>query len=171
MAVEDSVAQAKTGATALNGSVEGTARHAKGAAYAGLNGSGGTSGTERTLGQLVAQATQDVSEIVRAEIALAKAEIAVDVKNGAIGGGMFGAAGYLGFLASILLVIAAGYGLRAAGLPAWAAFLVLAVVLLLLAGILALIGRSRFKKVGPPKRAIANAQATLAAVKPSPRGR
>jgi hypothetical protein len=126
---------------------------------------------ERTLGQLVAEATQDVTEIMRGEIALAKAELKVDIKNGAIGGGLFGAAGYLGFLASILLTIAAAYGLVAAGLRPWLAFLVLAVALLLIAALLALIGRSRISKVGPPQRAIRSARETIAAVKPGSRSR
>jgi hypothetical protein len=121
---------------------------------------------ERTLGQLVAQASDDLSGIVRAEIALAKAELRVDAKNAAAGGGMFGAAGYLALLASILLVIAAAYGLVAAGLSPWLAFLIIAVVLLVLAGLLALIGRSRLRKLGPPERAIREAKDTIAAVKP-----
>jgi hypothetical protein len=121
---------------------------------------------ERTLGQLVAQASDDLSGIVRAEIALAKAELRGDVKNAALGGGLFGAAGYLGLLASILLVIAAAYGLVAAGLSPWLAFLIVAVVLLVLAGILALVGKSRLSKLGPPERTIRNAQATIQAVKP-----
>jgi hypothetical protein len=121
---------------------------------------------ERTLGQLVAQASDDLSGIVRAEIALAKAELRVDAKNAAVGGGMFGAAGYLALLASILLVIAAAYGLVAAGLSPWLAFLIIAVVLLVLAGLLALIGRSRLRKLGPPERAIREAKDTIAAVKP-----
>jgi hypothetical protein len=121
---------------------------------------------ERTLGQLVAAATQDVSEIVRAEVALAKAELAVSAKNGAMAGGMFGAAGYLAFLASILLVISAAYGLAAAGLRPWAAFLILAAALLIVAAILALIGRSRISRIGPPERAIRTTKETLAAVKP-----
>ena len=121
---------------------------------------------ERTLGQLVAQASDDLSGIVRAEIALAKAELRGDVKNAALGGGLFGAAGSLGLLASILLVIAAAYGLVAAGLAPWLAFLIVAVVLLLIAGILALVGKSRLGKLGPPERTIRSAQATIAAVKP-----
>jgi len=121
---------------------------------------------ERTLGQLVAQASDDLSGIVRAEIALAKAELRADVKNAAVGGGMFGAAGYLGLLASIVLVIAAAYGLAAAGLAPWQAFLIVAVVLLVLAGILALIGKSRIGKLGPPERTIRSAKDTIAAVKP-----
>jgi hypothetical protein len=121
---------------------------------------------ERTLGQLVAQASDDLSGIVRAEIALAKAELRTDAKNAAVGGGMFGAAGYLGLLATITLVIAAAYGLVAAGLAPWLAFLIVTVVLLLIAAVLALIGRSRVRKLKPPERTIRNAQATIAAVKP-----
>src|ERR671939_1164749 len=123
---------------------------------------------ERTLGQLVAQASDDLSGIVRAEIALAKAELRDDVKNAALGGGLFGAAGYLGLLASITLVITIGYALVAAGLRPWLAFLIVSVVLLLLAGILALIGRSRVRRVGPPERTIRSAKETIAAVKPGP---
>ena len=126
---------------------------------------------ERTLGQLVAQASDDLSGIVRAEIALAKAELRDDVKNAALGGGLFGAAGYLGLLASITLVITIGYALVAAGLRPWLAFLIVSVVLLLLAGILALIGRSRVRRVGPPERTIRSAKETIAAVKPGPSDR
>jgi Putative Actinobacterial Holin-X, holin superfamily III len=122
--------------------------------------------TERTLGQLVAEATADVQEIVRAEIALAKAELAQDAKRVGVGAGMFGAAGYLGFLASIVLTISAGYGLTEAGLPAWAAFLVLGVALLLVAGILALVGKGQVSKVRPPERTIRSTKAAIAAVKP-----
>lgn len=120
---------------------------------------------ERTLGQLVADASRDLSDIVRHEVALAKAELRDDVKAGAVAGGMFGAAGYLGLVASILLFIAAALGL-AEFLPGWAAFLIVAVVLLLLAGLLALVGRSRIKRVSPPERTIRSAKATIAAVKP-----
>jgi hypothetical protein len=126
---------------------------------------------ERSLGQLVAQATTDMTEIVRAEMALAKAELKDDVRNGALAGGMFGAAGYIAMLASILLSIAAGYGLVALGLGPGLAFLVLGGVYLLLAAVLVLIGRSRVSKVGPPERAIASARQTLAAVKPGSRPR
>ena len=48
---------------------------------------------ERTLGQLVVDATNDVSSIVRSEITLAKAEISADAKVAGKGAGMFGGAG------------------------------------------------------------------------------
>ena len=119
---------------------------------------------DRTLGQLVSDASQDLSELVKYEMALAKAEIRDDVKHGAIGGGMFGAAGYFAFLASILLVIAAALGLAEA-VPGWLAFLIVAIVLLLVAGILALVGRGQFKKIKPPERAIRSAKQTIAAIR------
>jgi membrane protein implicated in regulation of membrane protease activity len=121
---------------------------------------------ERTVGQLVAEATRDISEIVRAEVALAKAELSLSAKNGALAGGLFGAAGYLAMLASILLAIAAAYGISALGVaPGWA-FVIVAVVVLLLAGALALVGRSRVSRVGPPERTIRTTKQTIAAVKP-----
>jgi hypothetical protein len=121
---------------------------------------------ERTLGQLVAQASDDLSGIIRGEIALAKAELRVDAKNAAVGGGLFGAAGYLGVLASVTAIITIAYALIAAGLAAWAAFLIVTVALLVVAGILALVGRSRIRKVSPPERTIRSTKEAIAAVKP-----
>ncbi|MHB8273620.1 MAG: phage holin family protein [Dermatophilaceae bacterium] len=124
--------------------------------------------TGRTLGQLVADATHDISSIMRSEIALAKAEIGADVKKAGIGGAMFVAAGVFAFLALILLLIAAAYGLVAAGLPPWLSFLIVAGVLLVVGTVLALVGKNRVSKIkGKPERAIKNAQDTIAAIRPS----
>jgi hypothetical protein len=120
---------------------------------------------ERTLGQLVAEASQDLSELVRYEVALAKAEIKDEVARGAKAGGMFGAAGFLALLATVTLVIAAAYGLTEAGLPAWAAFLIVTGVLLLLAALLVLIGVRLVKRITPPERAIRSTKQTIAAVR------
>jgi hypothetical protein len=123
---------------------------------------------EQTLGALFATASRDLSSLVRSEIELAKAEIRVDVKNGATGGAMFGAAGFLSVLAVILLSIAAAYGLVALGLhPGWA-FLIVAGVYLLLAGVLALVGKKAISKVGPPERTIRTSKDTASFLK-SPR--
>ena len=124
--------------------------------------------TERTLGQLVADATHDVSSIMRSEIALAKAEIGADAKKAGFGAGLFAVAGVFALLALILLLIAAAYGLVAAGLAPWLSFLIVAGVLLVVGAILALVGKSSFSKIkGKPERAIKNAQDTIAAIRPS----
>jgi len=53
-------------------------------------------------------------------------------------------------------------------LPAWAGFLIMAVVLFIVTAILALIGRKALNQVHPrPERAIAQAQETVDAVKDS----
>jgi len=123
---------------------------------------------ERTLGQLVADATHDISSIVRSEVALAKAEMRADAKKAGTGAGMFAAAGIFAFLALILLLIAAAYGLVAAGLAPWAAFLIVAGVLLLIGVILVLVGKHNIDGLkGKPERAIRSTQETIAAVRPS----
>ena len=65
----------------------------------------------------------------------------------------------------ILLLIAAAYGLVAAGLSPWLAFLIVAGVLLLIGVILVLVGRSRLRKIKPPERAIRTSKETVAALK------
>jgi hypothetical protein len=121
--------------------------------------------SEETLGALFANASRDLSALVRSEIELAKAEIRVDVENGAKGGAMFGAAGFLSVLAVILLSIAAAYGLVAAGLhPGWA-FLIVAAVYLLVAALLAFVGKKTVSKVGPPERTIRTSKETAAFLK------
>jgi len=117
---------------------------------------------ERTLGQLVAEATQDISSIVRSEVALAKAEMAAG-----LGVGMFATAGVFAFLALILLLIAAAYGLVALGLSPWLAFLIVALVLLIIGAVLVLVGKRSIDSVqGKPERAIKSTQETIAAVRP-----
>jgi|ERR1035437_6899341 hypothetical protein len=123
---------------------------------------------ERTIGQLVADATRDISSIVRSEVALAKAEIRADAQKAGLGAGMFAAAGTLAFLALILLLISAAYGLVAAGLAPWLAFLIPAGVLLIIGAILVAVGKRSLGSVkGKPERAIKSTQDTLAAVRGS----
>ena len=122
---------------------------------------------ERTLGQLVAEATQDISSIVRSEVALAKAEMAADAKKAGLGAGMFATAGVFAFLALILLLIAAAFGLVALGLSPWLAFLIVALVLLIIGAVLVLVGKRSIDSVqGKPERAIKSTQETIAAVRP-----
>lgn len=52
-------------------------------------------GTDRSIGQLFASATAEMSALVHDEIALAKAEVRQDVKRGVIGSVVFIVAGVL----------------------------------------------------------------------------
>ena len=120
---------------------------------------------EETLGMLLANASRDLSALVHSEIALAKAEIRVDVQNAAKGGAMFGAAAFLGLLAVAMLSITLALFLAWLGLEAWLAFLIVTVFFLLVAGLLALIGKKAVSKVGPPERTLRTSKETVAFLK------
>ena len=120
---------------------------------------------ERTLGQLVAAATQDMSTLVRGEIALAKAEVSGQLKKAGKGGGLLAAAAVLGFYA-VYFVFTTLVEVLDIWLPRWAAWLIITVLMLLIAGILAMAGIRKMKTVQPtPKKAVAEAQQTVAALK------
>lgn len=121
-------------------------------------------GTEPRLGDLVASATADVQSLVRSQIELTKVELTDSAKRAATGSGMFVVAGVLAFLAFVFLLVTAAYGLVALGLPVWAGFLIVAVVLIVVAVVLVLVGRSQVQKVKGPERAKAALEETKAAL-------
>ncbi|WP_181806406.1 phage holin family protein [Streptomyces shenzhenensis] len=69
-------------------------------------------GAERSIGQLFASATAEMSALVHDEIALAKAQLKQDVKRGATSGGAFSAAGVLLLFSLPMLNFALAYGIR-----------------------------------------------------------
>ncbi|WP_412077551.1 phage holin family protein [Streptomyces xanthophaeus] len=129
-------------------------------------------GAERTLGQLVASATAEMSALVHDEIALAKAEIRQDVKRAGIGGAAITVAGVFALFSLPVLSFAAAYGIHNLGLGLAWSFLIVGSAFLLLAGLLALLAVKKFKKVKPPEKSIASVKQTAAVVgtvKPHPR--
>lgn len=126
--------------------------------------------------QIVDRIKKDGVSLATDNIALVKAEIKPAAKNAGIGGGMFGAAGYLAINAATLMFIAGSLALgliffHAASMSVLASgalgFVTLAVLLLLLAGLLALIGRGRIKQIKKPEFAIAEAKASVESLKSS----
>ena len=92
--------------------------------------------------EAVKQVAEDASALVRAEIALAKAELMTGVRSKAAGAGMMAAAGALAGIAALGLLITIGFVLaEVAGLPGWASALIVSVALLLMAAILVMVGR------------------------------
>ena len=132
----------------------------------GVSTTGAATGAgQASLGELVASASRDLSTLVRDEIELAKTELKGEVKSAATGGGMFGAAGFLALLATVMLSITLAFLFIALGLaPGWA-FLIVGVLYLLVAGLLAFIGIKAVKKVGPPERTIRSTKDTIATLK------
>ncbi|WP_433330610.1 phage holin family protein [Spirillospora sp. CA-294931] len=107
---------------------------------------------DKSLGELVALASGNVSNLIRAEMDLAKIELKSDAKKAALGSVMFAVAGLIAGLIVILLSIAAAYGLVALGIWHWAAFLIVAGLYLLLALGLIGFGYLRIRKIDGAKR-------------------
>ena len=121
---------------------------------------------ERTLGQLVASATEDISALIRCEIALAKAEIAVQAKKGGVAGGLLAGAAVVLFYSVYFIFITLAEGIQAMGLPRWASFLIVTVIMLLVAAVLGWLGVRKMKTVQPsPDKAIASTQQSVAGIK------
>ena len=115
-----------------------------------------------SLGDLVSSASKDFSALLRAEVELAKLEIKDDVRNAIAGGIMFAIAAVFGVFIIFALLVALGEGLVAAHIWRWAAYLIVAGVLALVAGIVALIGLRLVKRIRPPERTIATTKDTVA---------
>jgi hypothetical protein len=98
---------------------------------------------------LVKLASEQVSQLIRDELALARMEMQTKAKRMGLGAGLFGGAGVVVFYGVGALI--AGIALLIAlALPAWASALIVAGGLFLLAGLFALFGRSEVKRAGTP---------------------
>lgn len=102
-----------------------------------------------SVGELVQQASAQMSDLVRQEMRLARAEMTAKGKRAGLGGGMFGGAGLLSGIALLALAAAAIAGI-ALVLPWWASCLIVAGGLLLVAGVMALLGRYELRRAVPP---------------------
>lgn len=127
-----------------------------------VNGSPARPVTEQSTAELVQRASEQISRLVRDELALAKAELAAKGKHAGIGIGLFGTGGVfalygVGAMVATLIVV---FNLF---LDLWLAALIVTVALFVIAGILALIGKSQVTKAVPPEpsAAIASVKADV----------
>ncbi|SDM06262.1 Putative Holin-X, holin superfamily III [Corynebacterium mycetoides] len=104
-----------------------------------------------SIGALVSNASEQVSRLVRSEIELAKTEVMGEVKKGAVGGGLFAAAGVIALYSTFFFFFFLA-ALLHLWMPWWAAFLIIFLVMLAVAGILAFVGFRKFKNVKAPER-------------------
>jgi uncharacterized membrane protein YqjE len=100
---------------------------------------------KESLGDLVALAVSDIAQLVRYEVDLAKLELKADARRLGIGAVLFGIAAFVGCLVLMVLSFAYAYGLMAAGIWGWAAFLIVAGTYVVLGALAVLIGFTRFK--------------------------
>jgi hypothetical protein len=121
---------------------------------------------DRSVGELVNQLSQQTSTLVRQELLLAQTELQEKGKRFGVGAGMFGGAGLVALYGVGALVAAAIIGIGTL-LEFWIAALIVGVVLLAVAGILALTGRKQVERGTPPlpQQAIESAKRDVDEVK------
>ncbi|MPV36856.1 phage holin family protein [Georgenia subflava] len=99
-------------------------------------------GKGRTIGELVASVSEQLSSLIRDELQLAQTQLAEKGKKLGTGAGFLGAAAVVALYAVGVLLAAAVLGL-ATVLPAWLSALIIGVVLLIIAGIAAMLGKKK----------------------------
>jgi hypothetical protein len=109
----------------------------------GANGTGRVS-EDSSLGEILSTTTHDLQDLFRLEIELAKVELQENARTAAKAGTMLGLGGLLGYLALALLCFAAAWGL-AEVMPTGVAFLIVGVVVAIVAGIVAMLGKNRLQ--------------------------
>ncbi|QFG27671.1 phage holin family protein [Actinomadura sp. WMMB 499] len=148
------------------GGAAGAAVHGDGQAATRFEAGGDTGRHEPGTGELVRQATQQVSDLMRAELRLAVAELKDKGRHAGTGAGLFGGAGLVA-LFGVGVLLAAAVAAIALVLPVWAAALIVGGALMLAAGLLALMGRGQAKRATPakPEQAAQEARQTVAELK------
>lgn len=120
---------------------------------------------QQSLGSMVKGVAEDVSTLVRGEIELAKTEIRETAKTAASGGALLAVAGVTAFLGVIFLLLTLAWVLVQLGLPIWAGFGIVTLLLVLVAVVLFAVGRKQLESVKGPERSpasIAKTKAVLA---------
>jgi uncharacterized membrane protein YqjE len=122
--------------------------------------------TDEPLGAVVHRLSEQIPELVRSELRLAQAELSEKGKHAGVGIGMFGGAGVLALYGVAGLLTTAVIALDLV-LPLWLAALLVSVVVLVVAGVAALLGKKQVTQATPPapERAIAGVKEDVKAVK------
>jgi hypothetical protein len=124
--------------------------------------------SDRSVGELVRSLSEDLTTLVRDELRLAQAEVSDKAKKAGVGIGAFGGAGVVALYGLGVLIAAAVLGLAAVVSP-WLAALIVAVVLFVVAGVAALVGKKKLSQAAPPvpSRAVASVKTDVAEIKES----
>ncbi len=125
--------------------------------------------SEPSTAELITRLSEQTSRLVRDEMRLARAELTAKTKQGGIGAGFLGAGGILALFGFGALIATAILAL-ALIVPAWAAALIVTVVLFIAAAIAAMMGKKKVEDLSPtPDRTMTNLNRDVAEVKESTR--
>ena len=116
----------------------------------------GDPGAPHSLGELAGGLAGDVQDLVRGELALARAELDHKV-HGLLSGGVSLLGGALVAFAGLVVLLEGGAAVLAMWLPTWAALLIVGLVIVLVGGLIARAGLARLSlKNLTPERTAAN---------------
>ena len=106
----------------------------------------GESDSRPSIGELLADVSQDITTLMRQEVELAKAEVRQSASRAGKGAGMFAGAGVAGHMVLLFVSIAVWWGIGDATGHGWSA-LIVAAVWAVIAAVLAIVGRGELKAV------------------------
>ena len=120
-----------------------------------------------SVGQLLGEVSKDLSTLMRQELELAKAELKVEAKKAGQGAGMFGAAGFAGYMVLMFLSFALWWALENV-MDAGLAALIVAILWGVIGAVAFVMGRKKFQQVNPkPERTVETLQRVPGALKPN----
>jgi uncharacterized membrane protein YqjE len=124
--------------------------------------------SDRPMSELVKQLADQTTALVRQEVELAKAELTEKGKRAGLGAGMFGGAGVVGLYA-VGALTAALILVLATAIDGWLAALIVGVAYAAVAGVLALMGRTKVQQATPaaPERTVETVKEDVEWVKQS----
>jgi hypothetical protein len=100
--------------------------------------------TEPSIADLLKSTVHDAQELLRVELALAKAELRAEAKNVGAGAAALAAAAVAGLVAVVFLLTALAWAVPLlAGWPVWSGFALVGVVVGVVAAGLAVMGRNK----------------------------
>jgi len=122
--------------------------------------------TDSSTGELLTRLSTQLTALVRGELELARAELTTKGRQAGVGAGLAGAGGVVA-LYGVGALVAAAVAALALLVPVWLSAVLVAVVLFVVAGVLALVGRSSLRRAVPPvpETALENVQEDVATVK------
>jgi hypothetical protein len=120
-----------------------------------------------SVGALIGEVTKDLSTLMRQELELAKVELKVEAKKAGQGAGMFGAAGFAGYMVLMFLSIALWWALSHLVGHSWSA-LIVAILWGVVGAVAFVMGKKKFQQVNPkPERTVETLQQVPGALKPN----
>ncbi|MFC6021350.1 phage holin family protein [Plantactinospora solaniradicis] len=125
--------------------------------------------SNRSLGDLMRQVSEDLSDLMRQEVTLAKAELRQEGAKAGKAAGLFGGAGFGGVMVLLFLSLALWSGLSNVMDQGWAAVIV-AVIWATVAGVLYVMAKSNAQQVRGMRQTTGSMQEIPEALKPNWKG-